>query len=412
MEEILEPEIKEAIDRWTKINRENASQVIEELSQYRECIQAKKSLREVDINYVGRFYYKLAWAYSICRGKESSKSILEEGQQWYKGVKGHSFKNKDAFRAIYRLLFCYYIEKGEESKAEEVLREKVYFEFSQLSCRLLRLLGDERRDFYSFYPARKHHIEDLRTYQISLSDPSTFNDPVDCPFFEWLKQPQSEVSSMQIDVVQKVYSNIRIRCFMKNLPYHSVYNPNLDSNSFIPEYCNTLMWAHYADSHKGYCVKYEVGKKFFDNEDKNRPVLFFSNVFYVESMDLLKSKMMTKAAFFTKNKFWGYEHEIRLIYYDKDKTPETYQKESMPEDMITDIYFGVRCEDCDKRRIIEALKGRTVKYHQMEIDPKDLYRLKAVPLDSDKIKGLYSRLADLQTCWDELMSIKDTEPAE
>ena len=102
MEEILEPEIKEAIDRWTKINRENASQVIEELSQYRECIQAKKSLREVDINYVGRFYYKLAWAYSICRGKESSKSILEEGQQWYKGVKGHSFKNKDAFRAIYR----------------------------------------------------------------------------------------------------------------------------------------------------------------------------------------------------------------------------------------------------------------------------------------------------------------------
>lgn len=199
---------------------------------------------------------------------------------------------------------------------------------------------------------------------------------------------------------------------MKNLPYHSVYNPNPDSNSFIPEYCNTLMWAHYADSHKGYCVKYEVGKKFFDNEDKNKPVLFFSNVFYVESMDLLKSKMMTKAAFFTKNKFWGYEHEIRLIYYDKDKTPETYQKESMPEDMITDIYFGVRCEDCDKRRIIEALKGRTVKYHQMEIDPKDLYRLKAVPLDPDKIRDLYSRLADLQTCWDELMLIKDTEPAE
>lgn len=86
-------------------------------------------------------------------------------------------------------------------------------------------------------------------------------------------------------------------------------------------------------------------------------------------------------AFFTKHESWSYEHEMRLIYFDKDETSDSYHKEPMLDGMITDVYFGVRCEDSDKRRIIEALKGRTVKYHQMEVDPEHLYRLEEVPID-------------------------------
>ena len=49
--------------------------------------------------------------------------------------------------------------------------------------------------------------------------------------------------------------------------------------------------------------------------------------------------------------------------------------------MITDIYFGVHCKESDKLRIIEALRGKKVQYHQMEVDPEHLYRLKEVPID-------------------------------
>jgi hypothetical protein len=162
-------------------------------------------------------------------------------------------------------------------------------------------------------------------------------------------------------------------------------------------------------------VKYRLTESFFNYKDRNSPVLFLGEVSYgLVDMDVSKDKesMSMKEALFTKHNDWEYEHEKRLVYYDKDNTPDTYQKVSMPEDMITDIYFGVRCEDSDKQRIIEALEGRTVKYHQMKIDPKNLFCLKAVPLDPDKIRDLYSRLADWQTCWEDLMSIKDTEPAE
>ena len=102
MEEILESEIKEAIDRWTKINKENASLAIEELSQYRECIRAKKTLHNRDdVNYVGHFYYNLAYAKHY-EDEERAVSILEEGREWYKNVRCNYFK---PFGCIYRELF-------------------------------------------------------------------------------------------------------------------------------------------------------------------------------------------------------------------------------------------------------------------------------------------------------------------
>ena len=411
MEEILEPEIKETIDRWTKINKENASLAIEELSQYRECIRAKKSLREVDINYVGGFYYELAWAYNICRGKETSKSILEEGREWYKEEENCCFDEN--FKKIYKTLFRYYADEKMDSKADEIYREEIHYILFYCSYRNRSRYNG--LDLYSFYSIGDHHIEDLRDNQISLSDPLEFNDPVDCPFYEWLKQREKVKPPERVKSIREAYSDIRIRCFTSDTPLPSKEDMNPQPYSSIPAYSNPLMWAHYANSHRGYCVKYRLTESFFNYEDRDSPVLFLGEVSYgLVDMDVTKDKenMNMKEALFTKHNDWEYEHEKRLIYYDKNKPPETYQKVSMPEDMITDIYFGVRCKDSDKQRIIEALEERTVKYHQMKIDPKNLFCLKAVPLDPDKIRDLYSRLADWQTCWNELMLIKDAEPAE
>lgn len=380
MAEILEPEIKEAIGRWTKINRENASQVIEELSRYRKCIRAKKFLREVDINYVGRFYYKLARAYKICQDKETSKSILEEGREWYKEEENCCFDEN--LEKIYKMLFHYYTDEKMNSKADEIYREEIHYILFCLSYRSRYRSRYNSLDLYSFYSIGDHHIEDLRKNQISLSDPLKFNDPVDCPFYEWLKQREKVKPPERVKSIRGAYSDIRIRSFTSDTPLPSMKDMDPQPYSSIPAYSNPLMWAHYANSHRGYCVKYRLTESFFNYKDRNSPVLFLGEVSYgLVDMDVSKDKesMSMKEALFTKHNDWEYEHEKRLVYYDKDNTPDTYQKVSMPEDMITDIYFGVRCEDSDKQRIIEALEGRTVKYHQMKIDPKNLFCLKAVP---------------------------------
>lgn len=416
MEEIIENQIAAAIDKFNEksICKENADSVIRELSP---CMDFMERLYIEDI---GDLCSKLSMGYYYSGDNGMAIATINKGitqiEETYQKYDESSKKN--FLKRYYYQMSELYFKKGwycsltaipKEEKEKEVgaaFRSHVYY--GMLNC----ALSSHNFDFYAFYPTKDYHIDDLKNYRISLSNPSTFNDPVDCPIFKWLEQQiKTGIHSMIVELTKSAYSDIRIRCFVRNTPFLSLEELHPKPLS-IEEYGNMLMWSHYADSHRGYCVKYRLPQEFFNTANENSPVLFLAPVSYGSAMNVLKSNLSVQEGLFSKHKCWEYEHEMRLIYFDKDETPDSYHKESMLDGMITDVYFGVRCEDCYKRRIIEALKGRTVKYHQMEIDPKDLYRLKAVPLDSDKIKGLYSRLADLQTCWDELMSIKDTEPAE
>ena len=397
------------------ITKEKAPEVIEKLIQRKDDLKKiAEDLGGTYIQYIGLYYLYLSAAYCQTNQVREAISILEEGLKDFKRQTKYEFKIK---RDMYHRLGLLYADNKEGiTQAKKAFKESVYYELLYSG----REGSSDGFEFYSFYspcpmkdcPEKDHHIEDLRNYEISLSNPTTFNDPVDCPLFEWLEQQKKE-HPLAAGLIRETYSNIRIRCFVRNTPLPSSKDLEPKTSSPILEYQNPLMWAHYASKHQGYCVKYKISDRFFNVKDEKRPIRFLKEVRYRADMSVLKEQITIVEAMFTKHESWYYEHEMRLIYYDKDKTPETYQKVSMEDGMmITDIYFGVHCKESDKLRIIEALRGKKVQYHQMEVDPEHLYRLKAVPLDPDKIRDLYSRLADLKTCWDELMSIKDIEPAE
>ena len=419
MEEKTKDQIKKEVINVIKefegqtITKEKAPEVIEKLIQRKDDLKKiAKDLGGTYIQYIGLFYLYLSTAYCQTNQVREAISILEEGLKNFGKQAEYEFEIK---RNMYHLLGLLYADNKERiTQAKKAFKEYVYYEL----LRSGQGGSSDGFEFYSFYPPcpmkdcpeKDHHIEDLRNYKISLSNPTTFNDPVDGPLFEWLEQQKKE-HPLAAGLIRETYSNIRIRCFVRNTPLPSSKDLEPKTSSPILEYQNPLMWAHYASKHQGYCVKYVFPESFFNTKDEDRPVLFLAPVEYVSDMDVLRD-ITIQDAFFTKHESWSYEHEMRLIYFDKDETSDSYHKEPMLDDMITDIYFGVHCKESDKLRIIEALRGKKVQYHQMEVDPEHLYRLKAVPLDPDKIRDLYSRLADLKTCWDELMSIKDTEPAE
>lgn len=370
MEEILEPEIKEAIGRWTKINRENASQVIEELSQYRECIQAKKSLREVDINYVGRFYYNLAYAYHY-KDIETTISILKEGYEYLKQKMEHHIDEN--FVRMFGELLLYSVNSKQIKEALELTCDYAHYGFSKER-------SYDSIELYSFYPVKEYHIKDLRDYKISLSDPREFNDPADCPFFQWaeyLQFAETTRNPTMLEMLSIAYSNIRIRCFTRD-------RHNLNSSDLIPGFCNTLMWSHYADSHKGYCVKYRFPNGFFYKE-KEGSVLLVHDVIYRSKMSILKESLTIEDGFFTKHESWGYEDEVRMLYYNLENPPK-FNKIQMWKGTITDVYFGVNCREEDMKKIIDALKNEKVQYHNMNFDPQNLYLLKNEPWTPEQLE--------------------------
>lgn len=190
--------------------------------------------------------------------------------------------------------------------------------------------------------------------------------------------------------------------YLNKLVYLKCFSENCTSN---------LMWSHYASSHSGICVEYDLslldcrdhvlahifpviyGEKRLkaqniDWEELERDYksvcLWDSNC---EDDELLDRPFLEdiKGLYLYKNKDWSYEKEWRLIYswkefYDKDvKNPEQYD---LPFDCVTAIYLGYRINPVVKSEMIGLVRDinnkvnnkGSVKLYQMVLS-KDNYEM-------------------------------------
>ena len=215
---------------------------------------------------------------------------------------------------------------------------------------------------YSFRNCSKFLFQSLINDTLNLSSPTAFNDIFDCPIIE-LMNNEDEISKL----IRTAYlSGVKVACFVKNekLPY---FNENSDdlvrddkkNKGDKEEYLNELMWAHYADSHNGICIKYKFPSDVTTtgSEDKNY-VAYFKDVEYTSDLKKYskQNSINTKDAFFAKGEAWKYENELRLLYFNPTNQDSHI---SLPiSNCIEAIYFGVKCSDKDKQSIKNILKGR------------------------------------------------------
>lgn len=261
---------------------------------------------------------------------------------------------------------------------------------------------------YSFRQCSTYLYQALIKEQINLSSPSTFNDPFDSPIIALLDN-KDEISKL----IREAYlSCVKIACFVSNvmLPFNK--DPNnpigdIVSNKQkrmgnIPEFLNELMWAHYADYHKGICIKYHFPNSFTQVHTKpNMPVRYFRDVEYKDDLSVLNAQnsISIKDAFFAKSKAWEYENELRLLQCDLN-SKGNYDTIDIPN-CIEAIYFGVRCPQRDIDTIMEIMKNRvfitetskfmnnklktipnkvSIQFYKMEFDSTKFGSLNARPI--------------------------------
>lgn len=148
---------------------------------------------------------------------------------------------------------------------------------------------------YSFRRCTTYLYQALIKEQINLSSPTTFNDPFDSPIIALLNTT-TEISKL----IRTAYlSCVKIACFVSNimLPFEKdpnnpsiiVYDKPKQENN-VPEFQNELMWAHYADYHKGICIKYHFPNSLSNVYSKpNMPVRYFRDVEYKEDLSVLNA---------------------------------------------------------------------------------------------------------------------------
>lgn len=150
---------------------------------------------------------------------------------------------------------------------------------------------------------------------------------------------------------------------------------------------NELLWAYYANGHKGFCIEYDLdvilesynyGLEIKDNQVNSFPLVHCIDVDYQSdypafNLDYLKMKDRTNALRCiagTKSKRWETENEVRLIFNKHGFTEIDYRA-------VTGIYFGVRFSDSSAiSDIMNKFKGRGIKYYQMKFVEKS-YNLRS-----------------------------------
>ena len=255
---------------------------------------------------------------------------------------------------------------------------------------------------YKFRTCNKYLFQSLINESIGLTSPGYFNDPFDSPILELLNNDE-EFSQY----IRQAYNDcLKVSCFSSNIKLpredektHQIIHKEEKLKGAPPEYLNELMWAHYADSHKGVCIKYHFPNSFTKFVHNNDIITcFFNDVIYSDS-DISqyskKDRINMKDAFFLKGKQWEYENELRFLYFDVNGR-EGY-KVIKAENCIEAVYFGLRCSEEDKTTIMNILKDKklitidleknqtesSIKFYQMEVDKEHFGQVKDKEIITD-----------------------------
>ncbi|MBA2858331.1 hypothetical protein HNP93_001032 [Methanococcus maripaludis] len=231
---------------------------------------------------------------------------------------------------------------------------------------------------YRYRPIKNKFLKELKNGNIWISSADNLNDPFECmykigssAFLEIYAKahgiaPSPEIKIETENICRSLLENDKSIESLKKSTYICCFSEFNDSK---------LMWSHYADGHKGFCIEYD-----FKNEQTEEELIYslFPIIYREELFDLVPHLLRNDnpnplieiyLAMF-KEISWSYEHEWRIIF------PEHFEYGSGPKKgpVITAIYMGSNITESNKKKLIKIAKEKDIHIYQMEIDE---YSLKA-----------------------------------
>ena len=112
--------------------------------------------------------------------------------------------------------------------------------------------------------------------------------------------------------------------------------------SFSKGWDNPVLWSHYADSHKGIVLGFDI-----DDTEYLRIVEYvevFLNGVGISNWNDPERLKLFKSAYSTKHKDWAYETEVRqfIKLTDQDPYSKLYFVDFFPDLQLREIIFGTR----------------------------------------------------------------------
>lgn len=299
-------------------------------------------------------------------GKKEALELIDKAYDELDRVHPQLFDEKSE---LLKTSCFFFLQENDPKEAHKKMERYLYNALAQVHYQAI----NEKMPYYSFRKFSKHSLEDIENETISLAHPREFNDPLDTILVYWLNE---EIKKKYTDewqlryrlLMKKVSEHIKIRCL--------IAGQNELGNEVPIEDVNVLMWSHYADSHKGFCVKYVFDRDMFDlnKHIKRDKLLLVDKIKYSETIDI-NDEPSIRMALLEKSDFWKYENEMRLISYDcsgEDKEFPVVECKGMAKA----VYLGVKCSDENRRLMEKAIGDKNIPLYQMSVDEEKLTRFK------------------------------------
>lgn len=247
---------------------------------------------------------------------------------------------------------------------------------------------------FKYYPDKLERLADIKANKMWYAAPCTFNDVFDCDLSVDEKRIFESALSMCPDkrgirAGSPIWKELRgiirkeigsFRSMWETLRTQTGISCLSESEKSL------LMWAHYANNHRGMCVEYDLPEINRQLQFTAIPVIYSDSRICFRSINTDSINQDTHTAFIeslsSKSPEWSYEKEWRIIR-DKaacgDKWDDT--KKGALLDMIppTSITLGCQAEESFEREVLMYCQENQIRLYKMEKD-ESLYQLKRKPI--------------------------------
>lgn len=252
---------------------------------------------------------------------------------------------------------------------------------------------------YKYRPIDKWTLIGLNNKTIHFKCPNSYNDPFDSRINiiaegseeDW-KQLEKEYSQDEIQKFRRVFQSKESR----NLLNWDTHVNTIKVSCFSEVSDDILMWSHYADNHKGICLKFKTQSlplngfeaMFFQKKDfaeENLGLEFKSTIFYqvkysdkmLSPLNYLKFELDQVQNFFlTKSVHWSYEKEWRIVATDNQL------KISDPkylDNQLQAIIFGMYCTQSDIDLVRKVILNQNIELFKANASREE-YKLEITPI--------------------------------
>ena len=135
-------------------------------------------------------------------------------------------------------------------------------------------------------------------------------------------------------------------------------------------YKNKLMWSHYADSHKGFCIEYDYSNLVVDDHtvlplpviySDERPLISWKAALNNSPENVEEAVLQFTKGLLTKDNIWSYENEWRILIKATDVS-------DIPMPRVSCVYLGASISDKNRNAILQIAKEKNYKVKQMVVD--------------------------------------------